>query len=199
MKQKQSKPAAYFDVPAMNTTAIASQFKQICEEVANAIREQKGSTDKILPKDFSSEIRSISGGGNETGVKSYYYRLKEPTKIADSDEISIMTQPIYTAMHGIINDPKTGNLLSGGFDVIGESSFPCTAIMFYDIPLYAMSNQGDYIYCAKIVGDWANRLIILASIFGTEITYDQAVAQINQYFEPITEEEFFNLVDVEIK
>ena len=74
MKQKQSKPAAYFDVPAMNTTAIASQFKQVCEEVADAIREQKGSTDKILPKDFSSEIRSISGGGS---VKEYYYKEEE--------------------------------------------------------------------------------------------------------------------------
>lgn len=72
MKQKQSKPAAYFDVPAMNTTAVASQFKQVCEDVANAIREQKGSTDKILPKDFSSEIRSISGRGNSKYAPRYF-------------------------------------------------------------------------------------------------------------------------------
>lgn len=196
MKQKQSKPAAYFDVPAMNTTAIASQFKQVCEEVADAIREQKGSTDKILPKDFSSEIRNISGGGS---VKEYYYRLKEPTVIADVDEISIMIQSIILGMHGIVNNPEIGNVLTSGFEVISNGSFPCTAIMFYDIPMYSTVNRGDYVYSAKFVGDWPNRVVNLVSVFGGEITYDDAVVQINQFVEPITEEEFFNLVDVEIE
>lgn len=65
MKQKQSKPAAYFDVPAMNTTAVAAQFKQFRTEVADAIREKKGTTDPIHPKDFGEEIKNLSGGSSD--------------------------------------------------------------------------------------------------------------------------------------
>ena len=65
MKQKQSKPAAYFDAPAMNQQAIASQFKEFKTEVANAIREKKGTTDPIHPKDFGEEIKNLSGGSSD--------------------------------------------------------------------------------------------------------------------------------------
>lgn len=64
MKTKQSKPAAYFDAPAMNQQAIASQFKEFKTEVANAIREKKGTTDPIHPKDFGEEIKNLSGGSS---------------------------------------------------------------------------------------------------------------------------------------
>lgn len=196
MKQKQSKPAAYFDVPAMNTTAIASQFKQVCEEVADAIREQKGSTDKILPKDFSSEIRSISGGGS---VKEYYYRLKTPTVIKDNFELQLLLACVASGSTFILKRDRSINILNDGPSSITGTTYPTVAIMFYDLPLYLPANRGNYEYCAKIVGDWANRLIVLSSSLGTGVTYDDAVAQINQYFEPITEEEFFNLVDIEIE
>lgn len=63
-----SKAAAYFDVPAMNQQAIASQFKEFKTEVANAIREKKGTTEAIHPKDFGEEIKSLSGG-----IKYYRY------------------------------------------------------------------------------------------------------------------------------
>lgn len=179
----------------MNTTAIASQFKQVCTEVADAIREKKGSTDKILPKDFSSEIRNISGGG---AVKSYYYRLKEPTVIKDSVELQILLSSVIFSSHFILKSDKNNILNDGGSSLTG-TTYPTVAIMFYDVPYYTPANRGNYEYCAKLVGDWANRLIILMSLFGNEISYDDAVAQINQYFEPITEEEFFNLVDIEIE
>ena len=63
MKQKQSKPAAYFDVPSMNVQATASQFKQFRTEVADAIRAKKGTSESINPQDFAEEIASIETGG----------------------------------------------------------------------------------------------------------------------------------------
>lgn len=73
MKTK-SKPAAYFDPPAMNQQAIASQFKEFRTEVADAIREKKGTTEPINPKDFAEEISTISGGGDEW----HYYNFNTP-------------------------------------------------------------------------------------------------------------------------
>ena len=63
MKTK-SKAAAYFDVPAMNQQAIASQFKEFRTEVADAIRAKKGTTELIHPQDFAEEIASIETGGS---------------------------------------------------------------------------------------------------------------------------------------
>lgn len=39
-------------------------------DVANAIREKKGTTDKINPQDFSSEIESIVSGNGELQAKT---------------------------------------------------------------------------------------------------------------------------------
>ena len=40
-------------------------------DVADAIREKKGTTDKINPQDFSSEIASLKGGGVDFAVLGY--------------------------------------------------------------------------------------------------------------------------------
>ena len=40
-----------------------NNLKDLLTDVANAIREKKGTTEKINPQDFSNEIRSIEGGG----------------------------------------------------------------------------------------------------------------------------------------
>lgn len=42
----------------------SDNLKDFLTDVADAIREKKGTTDKINPQDFSEEIRSIEGGGN---------------------------------------------------------------------------------------------------------------------------------------
>lgn len=67
MKQKQSKPAAYFDVPAMNATAVASQLHTVCKDVEEAIKEKEGSEDSINPKQFGDRIRNLSGSSGKMG------------------------------------------------------------------------------------------------------------------------------------
>lgn len=49
-------------------------------DVADAIREKKGTTDKINPQDFSSEIASIQSGGRDWGEIGYD---SEPSFIQD--------------------------------------------------------------------------------------------------------------------
>lgn len=67
MKQKQSKPAAYFDVPAMNATAVASQLHTVCKDVEEAIKEKEGSKDSINPKQFGDRIRNLAGSSGKMG------------------------------------------------------------------------------------------------------------------------------------
>lgn len=44
--------------------------KDFCKDIADAIREKKGTSDLINPQDFSAEIKSISGGGGSEGGES---------------------------------------------------------------------------------------------------------------------------------
>lgn len=45
-------------------------LKDFVTDVADAIREKKGTTDLINPQDFSAEIKSIEGGGGSGGGDS---------------------------------------------------------------------------------------------------------------------------------
>lgn len=49
----------------------ADNLKDFLTDVADAIREKKGTTGKINPQDFSSEIKSIETGGEEVESKEY--------------------------------------------------------------------------------------------------------------------------------
>ena len=46
-------------------------LKDFLVDVADAIREKKGTTDKINPQDFSSEIASIQSGGRDWSEIGY--------------------------------------------------------------------------------------------------------------------------------
>lgn len=48
--------------------AKENNLKDLLTDVADAIREKKGTTDLINPQDFGSEIRGIESGGVPTGV-----------------------------------------------------------------------------------------------------------------------------------
>lgn len=51
--------------------------KDFCKDIADAIREKKGTSELINPQDFSAEIKSISGGGgSEGGGEWRYYRIE---------------------------------------------------------------------------------------------------------------------------
>lgn len=52
----------------------ADNLKDFLTDVADAIREKKGTTGKINPQDFSAEIKSIETGGEGEAVESKEYK-----------------------------------------------------------------------------------------------------------------------------
>ena len=63
-------------------------LKDFLTDVADAIREKKGTTDKINPQDFSSEIASIQSGGDIWGFDQIGY-IPENSIIVDSIKYSL--------------------------------------------------------------------------------------------------------------
>jgi hypothetical protein len=51
---------------------MANNLKDHLTEVADAIREKKGTTDLINPQDFANEIKSISGGNDGGGENDVF-------------------------------------------------------------------------------------------------------------------------------
>ena len=127
MKTK-SKPAAYFDVPAMNQQAIASQFKEFKTEVADAIRAKKGTTEAIHPKDFAEEIRNIEGG--ESASTTEYYLFTYPNnenvytfvKLIMSNLQAFVVAAYFKGVDRIM-EYSWGTCLIGGFTNFGENDF----------------------------------------------------------------------------
>lgn len=139
MKTK-SKAAAYFDVPAMNQHAIASQFKEFRTEVADAIREKKGTTEPINPKDFAEEISTISdgngGGGNyvyfdisglSDGDKKSFFNVASLAKLRLYGGLSIipmslslLTDSPTTSYLALAVDESAKILVNGKYATIGE-------------------------------------------------------------------------------
>lgn len=48
-------------------------LNEVMKETADAIREKKGTTDKIAPINFAEEIRGITAGGGESGGSNVEY------------------------------------------------------------------------------------------------------------------------------
>ena len=48
-------------------------LNETMNEIADAIREKKGTTEKIAPINFAEEIKSISAGGGESGGSTFEY------------------------------------------------------------------------------------------------------------------------------
>lgn len=120
MKQKQSKPAAYFDVPAMNTTAVASQFKQFRTEVADAIRAKKGTTELINPQDFAEEISTISGGGGYDEEQALF----DFFEVDLSSDIIAQSQDYYDYIMGYGSDKPWAVKAQGGEFEVGWRMCP---------------------------------------------------------------------------
>lgn len=75
-----------------------TSFSEWLTQIADAIRTKKGTTDKIVPKNFADEIASIesgSGGGNVVTVSFYNYDgtfLFEKPTIAGDDCVDVVAK-----------------------------------------------------------------------------------------------------------
>lgn len=65
-------------------------LKDFVTDVADAIREKKGTTDLINPQDFATEIRTISGGSESGGSTWRYFKVNDTTKLPSGEAICMI-------------------------------------------------------------------------------------------------------------
>lgn len=98
-----------------------NDLNNLFKDIADAIREKKGTSELINPKDFGIEIRGISGGDSsenviycdirneETAIKNLLLSLSEVLKYHYDGGTYIMPLGLYlgTEKNGIQNDMQT--------------------------------------------------------------------------------------------
>ena len=65
-------------------------LNETMNEIADAIREKKGTTDKIAPVNFAEEISGITAGGESGGSDTLYFAAKDGGAIGYMAEMSLM-------------------------------------------------------------------------------------------------------------
>ena len=78
--------------------------KDFCKDIADAIREKKGTSDLINPQDFSAEIKSISGGGGGASESSIEYL---DLRGLEYEEFLPMMS-LYACTRSKVGNPKIG-------------------------------------------------------------------------------------------
>ena len=115
-------------------------LKDFLTDVADAIREKKGSTDKINPQNFSSEIASIQSGGDIFGFDTIGYTLDNN---GIKDDIAYSQELLRQLENGEITNfrKKTEMVYCPKFDSTKYSNFitffhNCTSMVYFpsDIP-----------------------------------------------------------------
>lgn len=74
-------------------------LNEVMKETADAIREKKGTTDKIAPINFAEEIKSISvGGGDAPSGDSLQYFDIRAEEFRNLIEIAVAAQVVYSVL-----------------------------------------------------------------------------------------------------
>ena len=104
-------------------------LNDLFKDIADSIREKKGSTDKILPKDFSNEIRNISGGGKpsisyfkypEAYIDYFYIYGIAYGKNENAGYKGIFSYSMYNN-HPIEVNPLCIGILNDGKDILAHN------------------------------------------------------------------------------
>lgn len=150
--------------------------------IANSIRQKTGKTNKITPKDMSSEILSISGGANnvpftiiKNGTYDKAYAVSEITWGADSEydiSISIDDSSLrFKKVNFSIPDPIS--YLASSSDYIAILNRPDGSkdeVLLKDVDLIPIADNG-VLY--GYTDDGLNILLVkIASIFNEELGVD---------------------------
>ena len=141
----------------------------LCEGVAGAIREKEGSSALINPQDFVDRIKALEVGGGASGSKMRYFKVVNPLPGAGGGNMAI-----YSQMSQLTRCEEDGKVFinSGCYDteVRGKS------VVAYGVDLSVRVNP------SFDDNEW---MTLEESLAGE---YDDP-----DYFEEITEEQFYDL------
>lgn len=163
--------------------------------IADAIREKKGTTDKIAPINFAEEIRGITAGGESNFT---YYRYDRDNALAVWGNLSSeFTAILYANMIGGLD--ITGISTSGKLTAFAEALYSVqqnnermplsyyatnpNTIMRKKEPLLAelVTNMHDYIrFIGKEMMQWSEEQINAAVALFTEISEEEFFAAITK-------------------
>lgn len=73
-------------------------LNEVMTQTADAIREKKGTTEKIAPVNFAEEIKGITSGGGESGNDGWeYYKVDSSFNDLSSEEIRNISTALENA------------------------------------------------------------------------------------------------------
>jgi hypothetical protein len=148
--------------------ATADKLKKYVTAIADAIREKEGSTEKINPQDFVERIKALEVGG-ASGGKMRYFKVVDRLPSAGGGD-----QAVYSQMSQLTRCEDNGKVFinSGCYDTVKRGKIAVA----YGVDLSVRINpsfDGD---------EWKT----LEDGLGSHI-FDR------NYFEEITEEQFYDL------
>lgn len=103
-----------------------NDLNNLFKDIADAVREKKGTSELINPKDFGSEIRGISGDNSSENVVYYDVRnVSSPAKEAllfFSELIKINEADLKVIEPYVAYLVQTGNNIQSAFNVVKSIS-----------------------------------------------------------------------------
>ena len=176
-------------------------LNEVMTQIADAIREKKGTTEKIAPINFAEEIKSISAGGGESGGGSnlspdaivyepngWYWKWVEGVPSDFKESAAILLSLTYDLgaryYEGILQDTTVNSI------------FKSRSILFLGANIITMhnftDNEGVCViavaeskYCSVKVGD-------------TTTLTGNSMYEIANQAQPMTEAEFDNFMQTNI-
>lgn len=157
-------------------------LNETMNEIADAIREKTGKSEKIAPINFAEEIKSISAGGGESGGGDewQYYDVRNNTIPAGQWEVMMTMFPTIVAMR--TDDGEWTHIGSAGI-------FALLGVEEAKVRLKNIGVNMDIKQCNSMTG---NQLMSFKEI---ELAQGQSIASMLASFgcTPITKEQFYDL------
>lgn len=174
-----------------------NNLQDFLTDIADAIREKKGTTEKINPQNFSSEIKGItSGGGSGEGSSSqpngYYWKFKFVDLRGNYVDMSQLSEQELGAIQMLYQIQRTMPLIHSAF-FCSSSIDPTYTHNRYEV---YFSMGGMPFFLDKLMNESADEIIGMDSLFNSSMLC--AWSECNVII-PEAEEAFgkseFNLID----
>lgn len=170
--------------------ATADKLKKYVTDIANAIREKDGSTELINPQDFVERIKGLEVGG-VSGSKMRYFKRTGRLPAAGGGDIatySMMSQVVRYEDSRFSDDGSVQAMIETGSQTLGYSNI--TPIAFgFDPNTITFDPRRN----AEKITLWEKLAYVVYEPVPPEYADEYSDYIYPEYFEEITEEQFYDL------